>query len=781
MNVEEGHIIRNNPLRILGVFSDTPKKEIVANLGKLRAFAKTGKSLNFDTDFTTLLGPVVRTIETIEKANNSIALPKDKLQAGMFWFMQHTDNDKAAMACLKSGNPNEAMKIIQKKGNYSGVINMAVLSLILNRWDIALYSYAYLLESPLKRAALVKAFTDTEDFFSEEDLVEYISNKLVQDFPHAHWIDQLQHENVELGEKTFPFKSRFAESKFLAQLSEKCVARIKKDIDSVLGKASSVFRKDAKSNLEMAEQVEERCKLMLKELRLALGKGNNVYIEYADNVANQILDNCIDYYTHDTENPQRAQNVIKFTRYAYRTAEGKTTKERAKKNLDILSETLDNLIPESIQQEYNNIDNQVMYFKHNESSVDSDGLYTIVDYCCKQIDSIKDKIGATNKHYISISTNFASFVDQTIIKRVNNLLSQFPKNISQMSLTQVSEALKMLEWTYSLYNKTGKYIISENLQLSDKDNPAVIFAHNRYDVGKQLDVFKKEYNKRTYIHIDPYKIGNTQRQNSKKTNTNSSNSSPYSQNYSRQSTSKEPSKQNDNTLGYIFGALGMILIVFMLVISLSNKHQKDNTVAKASESAYNTDYSKNSEESEKETTLETGETTIEADETTTVEPENSANYNEEIKSFTTVSFSTGDRPYQSTYGKGNYDNHTQNSLSIKNGSSTDAVVFLERTNGKKVRHVYIERGRNYTMKNIPGGQYIIKVMQGTDWNPEKNNGDGNPKGGFMYSYSISKSESYDPFDYPYPSSGQYGQYEVTLYKVQNGNMQTEAINENDLF
>ena len=89
----DGHIIRNNPLRILGVYSDTPKKEIVANLGKMRAFAKTGKALSFDSDFTSLLGPVNRTLETIEKANNDISLPKDKLQAGMFWFMQHTDND----------------------------------------------------------------------------------------------------------------------------------------------------------------------------------------------------------------------------------------------------------------------------------------------------------------------------------------------------------------------------------------------------------------------------------------------------------------------------------------------------------------------------------------------------------------------------------------------------------------------------------------------------------------------------------------------------------------
>jgi len=77
MKSEEGRIIINNPLRILGVYSDTPKKEIVANLGKLRAFAKTGKVLTFDTDFTSFLGPVDRSIEMIEMANNAISLPKD--------------------------------------------------------------------------------------------------------------------------------------------------------------------------------------------------------------------------------------------------------------------------------------------------------------------------------------------------------------------------------------------------------------------------------------------------------------------------------------------------------------------------------------------------------------------------------------------------------------------------------------------------------------------------------------------------------------------------------
>ena len=349
MKTQEGRIITDNPLRILGVYSDTPKKEIVANIGKLRAFAKTGKVLSFDSDFTSLLGPVNRTKDTIEKANNDISLPKDKLQAGLFWFMQHTDNDKAALEYLKTGDSKKALKIIQKKGNYSSTINMAVLALVLKKWDLALYSYSYLLESEYRKKAFIRSFTDTDDCISENELVEYISNKLIQEFPNVNWIEQIHHDKIELEGNLHPFNSRFVGSKLFEQLTDKRVTQIKIEIDSVLDIASSLSRKDANANLKMAEFMEGRCKAMLKELRLTLGKDNKKYIKYADEIANQILENCISYYNNDGDNPNRARNVVKFVRYSYRTAESQITKERAKKNLDILEEEIENQIPESIE------------------------------------------------------------------------------------------------------------------------------------------------------------------------------------------------------------------------------------------------------------------------------------------------------------------------------------------------------------------------------------------------------------------------------------------------
>lgn len=486
MSPRKDNIIKDNPLRILGVYSDCPMKEIVANLGKLRAFVKTGKMLDFDSDFTNLLGPVDRSVEAIEKAFNEIALPKDKLQAGLFWFMRHSDNDKAAMECLKVGAPNDAMAIIRRKGNYSSVINMAVLALALKRWDVALYSYSFLLESETRRNALIKSFTDAEGSFTEEDLVEYISNKLFQEFPEAHWVEQIQKESVELGGKTYTFKSRFENSLLLKRLENLCVSAFKKSIESVLKQASAVSKDDAEANLKMAEQVEDKCKYVLKDLRRILGREDKEYIKIADRVANQILENCIYYYNHSADNPRRAQNVIKYTRFAYRTAEGEAAKERAKSNLDYLNDALENQMPESIAEEFHTIDKLVMNYHAMVKNTDcSEQLIHIVEEVYNIIRSIKDKVGGGNKHYMDITSNFVQFVVQEIkIKR--NSTSQY------RSLIEKERYISTLHWGRQLLDMLTKFDMDEECKKNYDDEFSKVI--NGLAIVKPVKPFSQTFN-----------------------------------------------------------------------------------------------------------------------------------------------------------------------------------------------------------------------------------------------------------------------------------------------
>lgn len=148
-----------------------------------------------------------------------------------------------------------------------------------------------------------------------------------------------------------------------------------------------------------------------------------------------------------------------------------------------------------------------------------------------------------------------------------------------------------------------------------------------------------------------------------------------------------------------------------------------------------------------------------------------------------VKFSTGDKPYVSYYGKGKYDTSSLSKIIFINYSQNDAVVFLVEY-GCVIRNNFISRGDSFTMNFIPKGEYTIRVMFGNSWNPNKDNGSGYPKGGFMKNISFMKSKDYDTFDCcpeeTYDGIN-YPTYSVTLHKVENGNMNTELINKSEFF
>ena len=149
-----------------------------------------------------------------------------------------------------------------------------------------------------------------------------------------------------------------------------------------------------------------------------------------------------------------------------------------------------------------------------------------------------------------------------------------------------------------------------------------------------------------------------------------------------------------------------------------------------------------------------------------------------------VNYSNGQMPYADWFGRGRYDKNSLSQLTIDNYSTADAVVLLADANDDVVRHSYIRRNSSYTIKGIPEGNYIMKVMMGNRWNSLKNNGRSLPKGGFMDNVSFSKSSWKDEFNfYPvYADEGiDYPTYSVTLHGVKNGNFQTSKSSSSDFF
>ena len=83
------------------------------------------------------------------------------------------------------------------------------------------------------------------------------------------------------------------------------------------------------------------------------------------------------------------------------------------------------------------------------------------------------------------------------------------------------------------------------------------------------------------------------------------------------------------------------------------------------------------------------------------------------------SLENGSSPFDKLYGKGIYHD-TKNSLTAKNQSSSDVVIFLVSVdNHKVIRNEYIKAHSSYELTRIPNMSCYVKYYYGENWNPTR--------------------------------------------------------------
>jgi hypothetical protein len=138
----------------------------------------------------------------------------------------------------------------------------------------------------------------------------------------------------------------------------------------------------------------------------------------------------------------------------------------------------------------------------------------------------------------------------------------------------------------------------------------------------------------------------------------------------------------------------------------------------------------------------------------------------------------GFSPYKSIYGENIYDDYSKHSIQIKTSSIKDAIILLINIEtGLPIRNVYVNKGTNYTMSNIPPGKYTVKTYQGNYWNSEiiKNG----IKGGFQLDEIY--AEDSDPNDIWVLRRNTTGGGSFTLYSKEGGNLETKNISRQEFF
>ena len=143
---------------------------------------------------------------------------------------------------------------------------------------------------------------------------------------------------------------------------------------------------------------------------------------------------------------------------------------------------------------------------------------------------------------------------------------------------------------------------------------------------------------------------------------------------------------------------------------------------------------------------------------------------------------TGESPYNKYFGKGIYNKNSYNKIIIHNGQNTDVIVCLTQyySPHRTIRNEYIRAGESFEMTKVPNGTYFLKSFFGKNWNPEKSLIDG-VKGCFNTLAGFSKSDKYEDLLKIRQTTTKYSIYEIKLFPVIHGNMESEEINASEFF
>ena len=478
-----------NPYRVLGVYSNSSKKEQIANKGKLQAFLKVGKNMSFPLDLTPLLPQLNRTEEMVQEAESQLTLPKDQVKHALFWFIKKTPIDEIAFNHLITGNIVKAKDIWSKVTNMSSLQNLFVLEMIracstdsnqpgqqtnemsrqvdmgivadaINKYLIPIYN-EYINE-------FVSCITDNYKL-SKAEFISIIVDAIEANGLHVdhHIIDSKEWTDTIVSKK-----------------KNTLVDELEGHINDAIAQKK---KKDPAEALNAGQRLAAASEVCLENLSLTLGKNDTQYELMADKVAMTIIDCMVAYYnnTKDDDRPVKAMPLCEF---AVKIAKGLSAKNRAKENLDTVKEAYDNMPPTSVVQHKKQIDRIFAWYREQKATA-ANGL-ELIKRAKSSIISIKETLGKDHSYYRKISTEIANAALSYVIDEVNDIVGELNDNEKSLNSRYGINAplYRQLE-TYGIFKEQRRKDLIQALGNALKDAWETILLLDLFDT---TDDFKNK-------------------------------------------------------------------------------------------------------------------------------------------------------------------------------------------------------------------------------------------------------------------------------------------------
>ena len=398
------NILQNNPYRLLGVYSNSPTKERLANHNRMKAFLKVGKPVSFPLDLPQYLTSINRTETSVVEAEAKLTLPKDQILYAQFWFVKATPLDEVAFNHLLSGEIDKAEEIWQKKECASSLQNLIVCSLMRNKYDFAIMCAEVLYGNTQYLNQFVSKIIGTGGNFDVSNLAFSFLDILCDEIGASKLL------------------SFITNSSWKEHIGEKAVKPLVDSIQEAINIAQKTKGKGSNARLNAGETLRRNTRNAILQLKGFLSTKDLQYQMIADKLGLEILQCGIDYF-NNSEEPDAAHKAMSLQKYAKSIVVGQMAKDRCNENVDILQRIIDNLPPSEVFMEDKAIHEELRKYCLLPDKICH--AVTLLNNAKPHIQSIKRKLGVSNAYYLKISTQIVGNALSNVIAEVNEAQSIF--------------------------------------------------------------------------------------------------------------------------------------------------------------------------------------------------------------------------------------------------------------------------------------------------------------------------------------------------------------------
>ena len=471
------NILRNNPYRLLGVYSNSPTKERLANHNRMKAFLKVGKPVSFPLDLPQYLSAIKRTETSVMDAEAQLTLPKDQLLYAQFWFVKATRLDEVAFNHLFAGEIDKAEEIWQKKDTASSLQNRIVCALMREDYRSAITCAETLYENPLYSNQFVSAILGADGNADVASLA-------------FRFLDVLCDEAG--ANQLLPF---IDDDAWKSHVEEKAVKPLVDSIQDAIAIAKKSKEKGAEARRNAGEALRENTRSAFQQLKGFLSATDLQYQMIADKLGLEILQCGIDYFNGSDE-PEAAHKAMSLQKYAQSIVVGQMAKDRCKENVDILQKIIDDLPPSEVYAEDKAIKEELRKYCQLPDKICH--AVTLLNNTKPHVQSIKSKLGASNSYYLKISTQIVGNALINIIAEVNEAQTILSADKDDPKAT-LAAILGITHVKLALRNAWKAIVIMDGFDM-EADFKNGRYNNNRsilIELCKELDVSTSNYTPRT--------------------------------------------------------------------------------------------------------------------------------------------------------------------------------------------------------------------------------------------------------------------------------------------